>query len=284
MDLVLLPDDRLGVLQQMPAKVALIGRDGDALDDHPLRDATEGYRILITGGAFDGGLALVTMQFTPNDTGNLTTTMTLRTIDDNGTTIANIFRHDGGIDYGTMSVDEKDLDNFSQYWTVTSDGRIATAASFPEYRIDVHETDGTLVHSIVRPFTPRPRSQQEIDAAEERYSMNINGRAVKILTMSTARVITGVEARPEGRIWALQNDTAPGSGPDVLRYDEFGADGNYLRRIEFHGAGDLEGASVYVRGDHAFVLRGGGDDPDDIGDVTLTCYAIADNPLVSGTE
>ena len=232
MDLFILPDGRLGVLQQQPPKIALLSKQGDALDDHPLAASTTGYRVLMTGSSFEGGLVLVNMQFRPREDGNLGTAMVLTTVDEQGALIAELLQHEGGVDYAALSADEEDLDNFVGYWTVTTDARIAAVPTFDRYRIEVFETSGELVHAIERPFTPRERTEAE-----------------------KAAVAAGTE-RSE------------------LRFDEFDAKGNYVGAVVVRGAFGGAEAGIFVRGHRLFVVRGGGESEEEIGEVTVSCYEM----------
>lgn len=276
MDLFFLPDGRLGVLQSQPPKIALLDKEGNALDDHPLAASTTGYRILMTGDAFDGGLALVNMQFRPQDDGNLGTAMVLTTIDTRGELIAELLEHVGGVDYAAMSADEEDLDNFMAYWTMTSDGRIVAITTFDRYRLEVFETDGTLAHTIERPCTPRERTESEKEAVSDRYNMVVNGREVEILPKQNARVLTGVFARPAGHLW-VRVDSGPvaeGAERHEIHFDEFDARGSYVGATVVEGSFGSATANVYVRGEWLFVVRGGSESEEEIGDVTLTCYEL----------
>lgn len=272
-DMFLTHDGNVAVVQQSPSKVALIGRDGTALDDARLPDATTGFRFLLRGQATQRGFALATAMLTPSDDGSLGTKLFVEVVSATGELVSQMFGIDGGIDMAAGTIAESSVDNISLYWAVTSDDRIAGVASFDEYVIDVRALDGTRVHEIRRDVAPRPRTEEELASADEGFDMTINDQKIEMIPEPNARMIDGLVARPGGALWAMLRETAAidGDAGRVLRVDEFGPDGEYLRQLVVRGDVSHDDR-VQLRGDHAYVIS----EPqgEEEGEITLSCYAL----------
>lgn len=274
-DLFLTHDGKVAVVQQMPSKIALLTKDGVALDDQTLPDATDGYRLLLLGEASSNGMVLTRAQFLPRENGELGTTVFLEAMTASGESLGEMYRTNGGIDMEHMTLRERDIDNVTLYWTVTTDDRVAAVTTFDEYRIDVCGLDGSDLYSIRRDVPPRPRTQAEKDAAADRYQMSINGRDVEILPEENARVVDGLVARPEGGLWAILRESPEieRQADRVMRIDEFDREGHYLRQLILHGDVDPAIRDMYVRGDHLFVVASP-NEGSEVAEVTLRRYAL----------
>ena len=218
-DMFLTHDGKVAVVQQSPAKVALIAPDGTALDDATLPDATSGYRFLQRGQATRNGFALVTALLAPSDDGSIGTKVFVETIAADGTRVGQLFGVDSRIDMVRGTVPETSIDNVSMYWAATTDDRIVGCARFDEYVLDVRALDGTPLYEIRRDLPPRPRTDEEFARVGEDFSMTINDREIELIPEPNARMIDGVVARPDGAVWAVLRETAAidGAAGRVLR-------------------------------------------------------------------
>lgn len=272
-DMFLTHDGKVAVVQQSPAKVALIAKDGTSLDDATLPDATSGFRFLQQGQATRDGFAIVTAMLEPSEDGSIGTKIFVETIDADGARVGQLFGVDSRIDMAKQTVPETSIDNVSMYWAVTTDDRIVGRASFDAYVLDVRALDGTRLYEIRRDVPPRPRTDEELAHVGDDFSMTINGRDIEIVPEPNARMIDGVVARPDGAVWAVLRETAAidGAANRVLRVDEFDAEGTYLRQLVFRG--DVaHDDTVRLVGDRAFVIHEPGDE--DEGEITLSCYEL----------
>ena len=272
-DMFLTHDGHVAVVQQAPSKVALIARDGTALDDARLPEATSGYRFLLRGLPTGDGFALATAMLSPTDEGSLGTKVFVEVVSSEGELVAQLFGVDSSIDMVNAKVAETSIDNISMYWTVTTDDRIAGVATFDEYVIDVRALDGTRLYEIRRDVPPRPRTAEELDSAGEDFNMVINDREIEVIPEPNARMIDAIVARPDGALWTVLRETAEidAAAGRVMRIDEFDADGHYVRQLVVRGEIDHDD-QIQLRGDHAFVISEPGEDED--GEVTISCYTL----------
>jgi len=272
-DMFLTHDGNVAVVQQQPAKVALIAKDGTTLDDATLPDATDGFRFLLRGLPTNDGFALATAMLTPSQDGGIGTKVFVETISTEGKLIGRLFGVDSSIDMVEGTVPERSIDNISMYWAVTTDDRIAGRASFDEYAIEVRSLDGTPLYEIRRDVPARRRTAEELENAGDGFDMTINEREIEMIPEPNARMIDWISARPDGVLWAMLRETAEidGAAGRAMRIDAFDAQGTYLRQLVVRGNVPHEDR-IRIVGDSAFVIHEPEDEED--GEITLSCFSL----------
>jgi hypothetical protein len=276
-------DGTLDVIQTMPPKIALLKPDGVPLDDHPIPDPSEGVPML-TGG-YDRGSDLVLaasgMFFAD---GKMGTVAQILSVDDKGTIQTHYYEDRHPVDLAAEQFKERDMTGVSGVWTVTAKGNVVVAEEWDAYRLHVYAPDGSLLRIIERPFEPHVRTPEERKYASKRYSMNINGKQMKVQVSDTDRVVDGLYPLPDGGFQVLIRERQPDDPPELFaRLDQFDAQGRWVQQWRLYGDVDLNQDRIFPGKNRMYVAHNVGDtvvkdeDEDaeaDMEPLHLVCYRL----------
>lgn len=276
-------DGSVDIIQTMPPKIALLQADGTPLDDHPIPDPSEGVPML-TGG-YDRGkdLVLAASGFFFAD-GKMGTTAQVLAVDGKGTIEARYFEDRHPIDLATESFEERDMVGVNGAWAVTTSGKVVIVQDWDAYRLHVYAPDGSLVRIVERPFKPHLRTPKEREHASKRYSMNINGKQMKVHVSDTDRVVDGLYPRQDGGFQVLIRERMPDDPPELFaRLDQFDAQGKWIEQWRLFGDVDFNRDRLFLGKTRIYVAHNMGDtvveDEDetaeeDMEPLHLVCYRL----------
>jgi hypothetical protein len=252
----LLPDERLGVVQMMPTRVAVIGLDGTAHSDLPL--PFEGSGMLFVQRVQSQGdrivLSCVNPIMAPDGVEIRRTLAAVNTAGEVVTTIKETSEKQAG---GRISISTDSDENFFGDWVLGPDGYVYVAPYRQQYQVFVFDPDGGRARIIKRDYESRRRTDEELAALEaelDRQSEEYGGDPDEInpLFPDVDRVVP----RDGGELWVLSSHgiADPPNGT-VGTFDVYDASGHYVRNITIEADYDQRYDDFAIVGDRLFVLK-----------------------------
>jgi hypothetical protein len=256
-DLYLGPGDILGVLSVFPGKVVQLTLEGDPAGNFPLpKSEGEGFQLLFKGAGTKDRIVLcgAKQRSGPSQTRSIQSTY-LKAFDKDGNELARYHTEESETQYGGMQFDEKTFNNFAGYWSVSSEGVVAAAVDFDDYRVRVWNPDGSPKYVIERPgYAPLERSEKEKKRFQRLYdgitSYNPNST---FKVSDTHRAVMQVFHRPDGSLWVQSGRGAfPEDEGVFTAYDVYDGDGRFIRRVRLVGEGESMEDGVQFAGDRFY--------------------------------
>ena len=259
MGLFLLPDGSLGVHQPMPARVAVLDRDGEGRSDFRLPGAGDGgmRRVMEARGA--GDRVLMALMRPTFETGKLILDRSLVALDAEGALLATLYavREEqemtgGGIALRAGGGEE----DFVRRWSPLPDGGVLVAPFWSRYRILDIGPDGGTRRIIEREYEPVRRSREEMDELREQFAEGLTGVDPEIPEIE--RAIERVVARPGGGFWVLSSQGLRDRETGTLGvFEVYDAGGRYERTLSIATDYDPDRDRWLVDGDRLFVIKEG---------------------------
>lgn len=241
-DLVLLPDDSIGLMTMFPAKLVRLTRTGEPL---PSLEFSVGEGGLAAGNlclSRGGALVLGATLLSPTEHGQ-NRRFLLAAYDADGIETTRYCESGVELDFRKLHFVERRISpGFHNNAALGPDGRVFTAPDWNAYRIEVHAPDGALERTISRPFDPRPRTADEMRRVEEVFAASARNAPVKQTQElePNAMAITDLYVDPEHRLWVEHSRSGDGLPVGVMTsYDQFSPEGRWLRRIHVACDGDV---------------------------------------------
>ncbi len=251
-----LPENRLGVAQMMPSRIAVLGREGGGFADLPLPGEPSMMRMVENArGAGDHSVLSVMTPLMSNDKMELQ--KSLRAIGPDGEIVATYREINEVMEGGAMviSFGGGEGDDFSGNWDVDDRGRVFTSPLGDEYMIRVYDPKGPLSHVIRREFESRKRTRAEIAEIEEGFG-DIPEGASRPEVPAFDRDIARFETRPGGMLWVFSSrDQAVAEAGRIGPFDVFDGDGNYVKRLSVKADFDPERDEFRVSGNRLYIVK-----------------------------
>lgn len=225
-----LPDGRIGVIQMMPGRIAVLDREGEGYEDFPLPGGG-GFSMVEAVRPCGDQLAVKLMQGSFAD-GKIENRLQLLLLDAQGNEqkLVGEFVKEFEATGGGMRI-EMGGDNFAREWTTGPDGRIYVVSTYNGYEIEVYSPQGERERVIHRDYEPRHRTEEEMERLRKQFTdRGAPGMAVPEIP-ETDPDITGLDVRPNGEIWVRTSRTEEGE-EGLGRIDVFDAEGRFLRQVE----------------------------------------------------
>ncbi len=138
-------------------------------------------------------------------------------------------------------------------------GRVAFAPYRDKWFVVVREPDGTGF-SISRELEPSKRTDAAKSAMRQRLGCNDDDDCS---VLETEHLVGRIRWRPDGKLWVEPYGVKPALGA-VACFDEFGPDGDFLRRVQVAVPATGSGDEMLILADGRFlVLSGVGESEED---------------------
>jgi hypothetical protein len=268
-DLVLMPDGRVGAVQEMPGKLIFVDRENRPAG--VLRIGGSGVEhggFCQTFAAHAGADILLVagfLQAPGAEPGHIDQTSFLTRFDQEGHEVVRFVSDTHDIDIANFTFEEQK--HLATYWwnaDVGADDRVYVAPYLDRYAIQVFGADGTLQRVIEREYAPWRRT----DAEKERFTEVIKaiyaGSPIEIgVEVSDDEPVIlyfqrGLRVHADGTIWVLTNRSVREQEPGVMAtFDVFDAEGAFVRQVAVHHQADGQRDGVFFVGDdRAVVITG----------------------------
>lgn len=257
--LFLLPEERLGVAQMMPSRIAVLGRNGEGFSDLHIPGVEGGAFSMIDGARGTAGHCVLALMSPIAGAERSETRKRLIAVDPAGKLLATYSQlsefHEGGGMVLRFGSGEGDGEDFMAQWDVDAAGHVYTAPFWGEYLIRVYAPDGTLSRLIRRDGERLKRSREEIAEIEERQA-GIPEGVPRPPISPYLRQVQSFVVRPDGSLWV-----SPAAGSRERRagrvgpFDRFDSEGRFQQRLWISADYDPERDDLIVTGDRLFVIK-----------------------------
>jgi len=221
-----LPQDRIGVSQMMPGRIAVLDEQGQGLDDFPIPGDT-GFTFVMQ--VESTGDRVVMKEMTSSlGKGDAHTTIRLLGLDSQGEQLVVYGEQSKPLEMsgGRVRLNVSDI-GLAREWTIGPEGLVYLTNGFTGYRIEVYGLDGKLERVIEREYEPLPYSKKEIarrrKIAKEQES---SGLSVDVKTPDNKPDIQGLFVRPSGELW-VRTSRSVGEDGSLGSFDVFDAEGHF---------------------------------------------------------
>jgi len=281
---------RVGVVQNPPAKIALLTPAGESAGDRFLPDYGNGGRLILRSAKATADrlfVVLTTRHHTEQrDTEYLDTLASLGP--DNAEYVLYLEQQSSRKFDDSRYTEKERSQGMPWEWTVGPGGRVYISPSYDAYEVLVHDVGGELISVIDRQYVPRPRAKSHVAQLQQYYDKRYENRTrwgfpMTFEVSQTDQDIEKLFARLDGTLWVLPSRGAYDK-PDgaVGIFDVFDDEGHFTRQVTLLGDGDLFTDYLLFTRDLLIVVRNVRLDlnPDETGDgaserpYEVICYGL----------
>jgi hypothetical protein len=261
-DMVLLPENRLGLLQHVPAVMTIIDLDGTPAGTFRPRANIPGGDAFVQ--LFDaetvGDELVLAYRRRQGDAGRERTHVLAR-FAPNGTELVAYETRRTVLDVRDPRRDEeRDFVRDEDHWALLEDGRLFVAPLRNRYRLNVYATDGRLDRVIERDYAPYRRTDDERTLQRrimEARAAHLRGE-VEIAISDTDPDIVRVCRGPDGNVWI---ETSRGRRPRepgvMMLWDVLDPEGHFRRQVAVEAPHDAcDDRLLFAGPDRVVVITG----------------------------
>ena len=256
-------ENQIGVSQGFPGKIVLINLDDTPGGSISLNtDPENGGFAFIAEVAKRGGHLVVNHGSGAFDmnSGKVTTTNMLTTIDSEGAELGRFAEHSQLRDLAKQVFDEEA--NFSELnnWAL-GNSQVLTIPNRDQYLINVKNMSGEIEQVISRPFELRERSEKDKEDLTSGFVMRVSGQNLEIEKhiLDFDPVLSGLNVARDGRIFVENCFQASTLLPDGVagRFDIVSPDGKLVEELtlELTGFNPQEDRLAFLDGIHFLWMR-----------------------------
>ena len=295
-DMFFLPDGNLGVLQLAPGRIVMLTTDGEPAGEYPLVQNEAGETLIFVGGQLMGSNLLLIQQENKLGEGKIDITRCMTMINSEGKEVKRLHQEVRTMEFANAVIDEKVWSTFDRRWQVSPDGRVFAVTQFPDYEIQVWNSDGALEQVISREFDKYKRTEKEIEDVYnifEAFTRQVPNAQIKISDFD--QDISNIYPRDDGTLWVMNARGLRDEGDGSLgSFDVFNRQGQFVREVTLKGEGDPQQDGYFFVGDRLFVVTGfldaamaaqggaadTGEDEEEAEPMAVICYQVG--PLKAG--
>lgn len=244
-DVVILPDDTVGLLELFPAKLVCMSLAGEprptlVFGGDP---AEGGFTSASTCTRRGANFVVAGQSIAQIENGQDRHMYLARVADDGG--IRHVYSEANMVlDFGDLVFKERELNPGCHLaHALGPDGRVYVTAAWDRYAVEVYAPAGELERVIERDFENRPRTEAElrrVNALFDANDRNIPFEVGREVEPSPA-VIAGLAVDAAGRLWVLHSRSAEDRAAGVMQtYDVFDAQGAFAEQVSLACEGDPE--------------------------------------------
>jgi len=110
---------------------------------------------------------------------------------------------------------------------------------------------------IEKEYKPLTRTREDHDRLSRTSTMWINGHEASFKTQKYSRTVRDVFPRPDGSLWVLSDRGSRVRADGLMaQFDEFDAQGRFVREVNLSGDADLFEDGFYINDDLVYVVKG----------------------------
>ncbi len=251
-----LPNKEIGVIQMMPAKVITMDCLGVPGAHFALAGDNGGMNMIQNADSYAGGVVvgMVTPQFSES---SASISHSLSVVDSKGEVLHTIIEHKEKVSGGSFSIGGGG-NEFTQHWSVSTDGIVYVAQHSHEYKIEVFNADGQAERLIQREYKSLKRSSQDL-AEEEERNASLAARFGGTMEMEIdkyERDINTMHPREKGVLWVeTSRGTKDCPEGQLGLFDEFSSDGKFMRQVGIAVDYDAQRDSYVLVKDRLYILK-----------------------------
>ncbi len=268
-DMVLMPDGRIGLVQEFPGKIVFVDAEGNPAGELSpgSQDPTAGGFTALAGADCRGGsMVLAGIQTKPGErAGTQERKLYLAAYDPAGELRSYMITRDTMFDFNNFVLDESvHVGSFFWNHALDAEGMIYAVPAADRYAINVYAPDGTPVKVIEREFELRQRSKNEINDFRRLVDGSLRNfpGTYEIKVTEYSPVVPwlqpGVRIAGNGDLWIL-NSYGNVDQPEgvMVSYDVFDREGvfDHIVRVACDGDGMNDGLFC-VTEDRFVLVRG----------------------------
>jgi len=255
-DLVLLPDQTVGIMTMFPAKLVRLSREGDPRESLIVTSG-DGEPGGFTAGAVcasrGGNLVLGATKLTQTESGQ-DRVMYLCSVADDGREEVRYCESRMSLDFRKLHFSEREISpGFHSALALGPDGKVYVPQAWDSYTIMVYRPDGALERIIARSFENRKRTEQELRRVNALFDASARNNPYNETREiePCPQVINGLHVDDAGRLWVLHSRSSENRPAGVMQcYDLFDANGKYLQQVfvACEGDPDYDGLQLLPEG------------------------------------
>jgi len=295
--LMLLPDDKLGVIQAAPGRIVVFTRDGAPAGEYPIPTNEDGTPfVLVTGrGTGEDVYLILRKDRMDQATSRYEQQMRIASMSEEGAIKAEFCQSTRVLDFANSVIDEKSWDGWERRWALGPQGKVVANEDWGEYRVKVWNADGTIDRVFGRDYERLGRTGDEIDELKELF-----GAFTRQLPNAKFEIsddhpdIFRLYALDNGQYWVNHSRGSNNLDDGVIgAFDVFDAEGRFLREVTLEGEGSPGEDGYFFLGDRLYVvtdllsaamaMQGGGaptgDDEEEPEPMGIICYQLPANLL-----
>ncbi len=255
-NMMLMPENRVAVVQMMPSRLVLLTREGEPLDDHPLPVVSDGGMRMLLRSASAASNLVLELNAPSFETGVQSDHVRLIGVNPDGSERC-FYGESTSTTSMTKIVLGKDRDGVTEMWTLGADGTLYSAPVHREYRIESHDREARLTRVIHREYESLPLNDE--DRKELKKSVGYSGMAepeYEFMDGACKRDISGLIVRDNGEIWVESSRTEREFGERMLTGSEvFDPQGRLLRVVRVELDFDPDRDWPFMVGDRIYLLQ-----------------------------
>jgi len=290
-------DGNVAVMQVQPGKIVLLSPEGEPAGEHPIPKGQDGSFLTLVGGQTGADNMVLAAAVSGFGEGKWQQTRYLASINSNGEETARYCQDTRTIEMAKAVLDDQQWDTFDRRWLVGPDGKVYATKTYPDYRIHVWNSDGTVDHVIEREYTHRKRTAEEKRIVSD--MMNIFAAQIpncEVRITDYTKDVENIFVRDDGSLWVLSSNGSRDQPDGSLGvFDVYDPQGRFAREVTLMGEGNPLTDGYFFVGDRLYVvtdllqaaisLQSGGQTMD-LGDdepepMSIICYEVDDNLLTS---
>jgi hypothetical protein len=264
-DMVMLPDNVLGLVQAFPGKIIKIDLEGNPQGTFTPGGAdptSGGFMQLIDARWWRDRYVLGGVRIT----NNMEEGFTLRdnfvaSYSPDGALMTTYADRPDRYEFNSLNIDEEaSYFPHLRRWAMGNDGRIYLALARNDYAIKVYKPDGTLDRVIEREYDSWQRTEKERTRVER--MLEAQTRNIPFPTEThvgdTEPDLTSLHVADDGSLW-VQTSRGSREQPEgiMLTYDVFDPEGNFTEQVAVACEGDgVEDGLIFAGGDRVYLVTG----------------------------
>jgi hypothetical protein len=251
-------DGKVAVVQMMPGKIVLLGKDGKPAGDFPLPPAPDGGFQLVQSADARGGNIVLFMGRQKFDQAAMKWSREsfLTAVTPAGKQTATYAKKENVLNMSAPVLDDAAWDTFERRWEVGPDGKVYAATKYTDYEITVYDRTGKVEKVITREYKHLPRTAREKDVmtkAMEFYSKQLPNCKISINEM--AKDVSYFSVRDDGSLWVMPSagDRNPVKGT-LGTFDVFNPEGHFVKTVTLQGQGNPQEDLYVFEKDRVYVV------------------------------
>ena len=262
-DMYLGQDGTVCALQDFPGRVIKVDAEGlPAGEIRYSRGQSDQQQMAVLNRGFDldEGLVLVGIRMVFGGAVSEQTYF-VAICDEEGTETVALVEKENPVDYANFVMTEAGMDFAWNRLAVGRDGTISVGPGRDTYEIQVFDSQGTLLRTIARDYTPGKRDDEEIKI--QRQILEAIGAyyprpPISFETENTSPAIAGMWATEDGRLWVQTGDAHKNTPEGTwMVLDVFSPEGTLEKQVALPGSYEGREDALYVQPDgRIFVVVG----------------------------